>query len=435
MHGTARLKIVKPLDMDWDQFGALLRKLQGETRRALNRAIQMFWEYDNLSFDFKNKTGTYPTKDDLASWSGYKTINGVAYNVLKADCEVMNTNNLGQAIQYAKKRWSTDKPAINKGDKSVPWFKKNNPVFLHPRNISQPYVTDKGYAVDVALVSKGEAKRMGRTGRIPVALMAGDNSRRVILNRIISGEYSVAGSKIAWHKRKRIWELHLTYAFEDYGGHELLADNVMGVDVGIACPFYLAFSGSLSRYYVGPGEIDAFRRGIDARRRSVLRQGKWCGDGRRGHGRATRLRPADKLKGRVENFKDTTNHKYSRYIVDMAIKHKCAVIQMENLEDIKKHGNEKFLRNWTYYDLRAKVEYKAEREGILVKLVDPQYTSQRCSQCGHIASANRPKKPDQSVFRCVSCGFEENADYNAAKNIATPGIEDIIRQTQRGAAL
>lgn len=50
-----------------------------------------------------------------------------------------------------------------------------------------------------------------------------------------------------------------------------------------------------------------------------------------------------------------------------------------------------------------------------VEKVDSRYTSQRCSACGHIAKENRKS---QAAFLCVACGYTENADLNAAKNIA-----------------
>lgn len=53
----------------------------------------------------------------------------------------------------------------------------------------------------------------------------------------------------------------------------------------------------------------------------------------------------------------------------------------------------------------------------LVK-VNPKYTSQKCSGCGHIAKENRPT---QSIFKCVECGFEDNADYQATLNILKLG--------------
>jgi transposase len=50
-----------------------------------------------------------------------------------------------------------------------------------------------------------------------------------------------------------------------------------------------------------------------------------------------------------------------------------------------------------------------------VEKVNPAFTSQRCSACGHIASSSRES---QALFRCMACGYACNADVNAAKNIA-----------------
>lgn len=60
----------------------------------------------------------------------------------------------------------------------------------------------------------------------------------------------------------------------------------------------------------------------------------------------------------------------------------------------------------------ARLEQKAPGR---VRYVDPRYTSQRCSECGHVAPESRES---QAVFRCVECGFSCNADLNAARNIA-----------------
>ena len=64
------------------------------------------------------------------------------------------------------------------------------------------------------------------------------------------------------------------------------------------------------------------------------------------------------------------------------------------------------------------LEYKQQwRGGLLVK-VDPKYTSQTCSSCGHVAKENRLT---QANFSCVECGFSENADINASRNILAVG--------------
>jgi transposase len=61
--------------------------------------------------------------------------------------------------------------------------------------------------------------------------------------------------------------------------------------------------------------------------------------------------------------------------------------------------------------LVERLEHKAP--GRVVK-INPAYTSQRCSVCGHVARENRES---QAVFLCVACGYTGNADVNAARNI------------------
>jgi putative transposase len=64
------------------------------------------------------------------------------------------------------------------------------------------------------------------------------------------------------------------------------------------------------------------------------------------------------------------------------------------------------------------LSYKAEwSNGMLVK-VNPAYTSQTCSECGYVDKKNRKT---QESFECQSCGFECNADINAAINILRAG--------------
>ena len=69
-------------------------------------------------------------------------------------------------------------------------------------------------------------------------------------------------------------------------------------------------------------------------------------------------------------------------------------------------------RGWANFV--GQLEYKSQWKGGEVVKVDPQYTSQMCSVCGHVASESRET---QSKFECVKCGHQENADVNAAKNI------------------
>ena len=84
-----------------------------------------------------------------------------------------------------------------------------------------------------------------------------------------------------------------------------------------------------------------------------------------------------------------------------------------------KSGLNKSILDQGWSMLVGMLEYKQQwRGGLLVK-VDPKYTSQTCSSCGHVAKENRLT---QAKFSCVkSCGFSENADINASRNILAVG--------------
>ena len=65
------------------------------------------------------------------------------------------------------------------------------------------------------------------------------------------------------------------------------------------------------------------------------------------------------------------------------------------------------------------LKYKAQRKGGEVIEIDPKFTSQKCSCCGHVSKENRKS---QDKFVCTACGHSANADINASKNILARGI-------------
>lgn len=171
-------------------------------------------------------------------------------------------------------------------------------------------------------------------------------------------------------------------------------------------------------------EVTAYAERLEARRRSMQRQTKVRGDGRIGHGTKTAVAPVFREADVIANFRDTVNHRYSRAVVDYAVKNGYGTIQMEDLSGIKEDtGFPTKLRHWTYFDLQTKIENKAKEYGIKVVKIKPAHTSQRCSKCGFISPENRKT---QSDFVCIQCGFKKNADMNAAWNISIKNIDKLI---------
>lgn len=83
-----------------------------------------------------------------------------------------------------------------------------------------------------------------------------------------------------------------------------------------------------------------------------------------------------------------------------------------------KSGLNRSVLDASFAEFRRLLEYKAKLHGSEVVIVPAAYTSQRCSRCGHTAAENRIS---QAEFRCVVCGYESNADENAAINILVAG--------------
>jgi len=130
-----------------------------------------------------------------------------------------------------------------------------------------------------------------------------------------------------------------------------------------------------------------------------------------------KYRLVKKIKNRESRIVRDINHKISKCLVRNAKENK-AVIVLEQLKNIRnttrtRRKQRYSLNSWSFYQLQNMIEYKSKKYGVPVAYVAPQYTSQRCSRCGHIEPKNRNAKE----FQCVKCGVVENADANAGFNI------------------
>jgi putative transposase len=125
-----------------------------------------------------------------------------------------------------------------------------------------------------------------------------------------------------------------------------------------------------------------------------------------------------KIKHRESNIVRNINHQISQRLVEEAIEND-AVLVLERLKEIRQTAKTRksqrySLNSWSFNQLGSMIEYKSKKYGVPVAYIEPQYTSQRCSRCGHIEAKNRKQKE----FHCTNCGVVENADANAGFNIA-----------------
>jgi len=190
-------------------------------------------------------------------------------------------------------------------------------------------------------------------------------------------------------------------------------EGFLGVDLGVA---NIAVTSDHQRV---TSEVVERNRAWYHRRRQVLQS----------VGTKSAKRRLKQLAGRQKRFQRDVNHRISKELITVA-KRTHRGIAMEDLHGIRsrtrvKKANRDQRNNWSFFQLRFFVEYKSRAAGVLLILVNPAYTSQRCSRCGNIDKRNRRS---QSVFHCMACGYETNADYNSAQNIRDLGSKGYSQQ-------
>lgn len=90
-----------------------------------------------------------------------------------------------------------------------------------------------------------------------------------------------------------------------------------------------------------------------------------------------------------------------------------------------KSGLNKAILDQGWFEFRRQLDYKLAWSGGHLVAVPPQNTSQTCPCCGHVSKDNRQT---QAQFRCMVCGFEENADVVGAINILRAGHARCARE-------
>ena len=124
---------------------------------------------------------------------------------------------------------------------------------------------------------------------------------------------------------------------------------------------------------------------------------------------------------RVRNIRADALHKSTTII---AKSHGTVVIEDLRVKNMtkgggsRKRGLNRVLLDASFGEFRRLLEYKGRRYGCSVVAVPARHTSQRCSRCGCVDPKSRST---QSSFACTGCGFEINADLNAAINILVAG--------------
>ena len=144
---------------------------------------------------------------------------------------------------------------------------------------------------------------------------------------------------------------------------------------------------------------------------------------RRKLGQEKNIKQIKKMRNKERRKTKTLLHQLSRLIVNLA-KELKAILIIGHLKGIRKDSKgRKFNRkvgSMPYYSLSHFIEYKAREVGVPTVFVNEHNTSKTCSVCGGMGSRRG------NWFSCSVCGFGDNADRNAAFNIARRGSSHVL---------
>lgn len=204
------------------------------------------------------------------------------------------------------------------------------------------------------------------------------SGNKIIMERIINGEYKMCTSSIQVDGKKIFLLLCVDIPKQSPKldkGKALYA--FLGVMNPIVCTTDIKQKGDIDT------DWKTWSIGTDAeynyRRRQIQEAVKRCQMNNRynggGHGRKKKCKAVNRYRDVERHYIDTKLHTYSRMLVDLAVKHKCGKIVLmgqEHREETAKeknaNGDNFILRNWSYSNLKTKIDYKAKMYGIEVKV-------------------------------------------------------------------
>jgi len=251
-------------------------------------------------------------------------------------------------------------------------------------------------------LEEGIASLATPCGRLEVKFHLADCYRMYLCWRTCSAD-------LCWDHRKKRFYLHVVVDKE--APDPALDGNVVGCDLGVK---RVAVTSNYKFY----SSADMHTRVRQHLRLKTDLQAK---------GTKSAKRHLKKVSLRWTRFQAHMNHRIANEI--LATMKPGDVLVLEDLTDIRdgcRHRKKQrgLFNRWSFAQLASFLIYKAERRGILVIFVDPRYSSQTCCKCGHRERANRKS---QSRFCCKSCGYQVNADLNAATNLRQRGIAALLR--------
>ncbi|MCD0487737.1 hypothetical protein LPB86_05825 [Pedobacter sp. MC2016-14] len=246
--------------------------------------------------------------------------------------------------------FNSDRQAYWKGEKSLRNYKNNIPV---------PF-----YAQSLQLKQKDISRDFYFNWfNIPFKTYLGKDrsDKAVLLKKAMEGKLKICNCAMQPEKGK----IFLLASFEVEKEHNFLDDTIVA-EISLSMEYPITLKVGKAVYQIGNREEFLYRRIAIQHARSRLQSGTVHNKG--GHGRKRKLKSVEAYKDKEKSYVDHKLHVYSKKVIDLCIKHNAATLLLTNQQQKEELAkNEGFLlRNWSYFGLKEKLAYKAEKVGIMM---------------------------------------------------------------------
>lgn len=246
--------------------------------------------------------------------------------------------------------FNSERQAYWKGEKSLRNYKRDIPI---------PFSTK---SFKLAALPAGRNFEFNLFG-IPFRTYLGTDrtDKAVLLKRVAAGRLKVCSCALKLEKDK----IFLLAAFEMEKETHVL-DEAIIAEASLSLEFPVTVKVGKADYQIGNKEEFLHRRlALQNARRRLLVGSVYNSAGR---GRKRKLKGVEKYNDKEREYVDQKLHVYSRRLIDLCIKHQAGTLLLINQQHKEELAKEDgfLLRNWSYYGLKEKIMYKANKAGITV---------------------------------------------------------------------
>jgi IS605 OrfB family transposase len=200
--------------------------------------------------------------------------------------------------------------------------------------------------------------------------------------------------------------------------HDLDPGRVAGVDLGIIHPYAVITQDAALLVSGRALRAEGWLQLHDQQARQAKAARRAPRPGQRGSRRWRRHRARQRnAEARHRRRIHQAQHAAAKQVIGFAVRQRVGMLLVGDPKGITERDVGRVqnlrLRQWRRTHLLGALRDKAERAGIVVRLVDERGSSSTCPVCHR-----RVPKPAGRRFRCPHCGFQGHRDLVGAHNIA-----------------